>query len=110
MHRWVMHQCRLMQRDKLWGDYDCDEDDLLGWYEDEYNESSPSETDGDEHHFSDGSGPEDWETTSEGDDDDEEEAEEEEENDNDDNNGNDERDWSDGENSITFHDARESLE
>lgn len=103
MRQWVMHQRRLIQRDKLWGNYDCDEDDLLGWYEDEYNESTTSDTDDDEPHPSDGSGSEDWKTMSEDDDD-------EEGNDDDDNNGNDERDWSDGGNSIAFHDARESLE
>ncbi|KAL2674215.1 hypothetical protein Neosp_012665 [[Neocosmospora] mangrovei] len=111
MRRWVMHQRRLMQRDKLWGDYDCEEDDLLGWYEDEYNQSSPSDTDDDEHHRSDGTGSEDLETMSEGDDDgDQDEEEEEDANNDDDNNDSDGRDWSDGENSITFHDARETLE
>ncbi|WAO95429.1 Hypothetical protein NCS54_01305100 [Fusarium falciforme] len=79
--------------------------DLLGWTKDEYNESTTSDTDDDELHPSDGSGSGDWETMSEDDD-----EEEEEDNDDDNNNGNDEREWSDGENSITFHDARESLE
>lgn len=100
MHRWAMHQRRLMQRNEYWGDYDCEEDDLLGWYEDEYNESSPSETHDDEHHLSDGSGSEDWGTLSEGD----------EQEDNDDDDDNNEPDWSDGEDSTTFHDAHETLE
>ncbi|UPK95713.1 hypothetical protein LCI18_006648 [Fusarium solani-melongenae] len=99
MRQWVMHQRRLMQRDKSRANYDCDEDDLRGWYEDEYHKSSLSETDDDELHPSDGSGPGDRKTMG----DDEEE-------DNDDDDSINERDWSESENSVTFHDARESLE
>lgn len=102
MRRWVMHQRRLMQQGRLWGGCACEEDDLLGWYEDEYNESSPSETDDDEHHLSDGSVAGEWGAMSKGD--------EQEEQDDDGDNDNSERDWSDGEDSITFHDAHESLQ
>ncbi|KAJ4328977.1 hypothetical protein N0V84_000548 [Fusarium piperis] len=73
MRRWVMRQRRLMHRDESWGDFDFEEDDLLGWYQDEYSESTASDTD-------------------------------------DDNNGSNGRDWSESEDSITFHDAHEILE
>ncbi|RSL41710.1 hypothetical protein CEP54_015736 [Fusarium duplospermum] len=94
LRHWVMRQRQLMQRDDSWGDYDCEEDDLLGWYEDEYNESSSSDTDDDEHHLSDDSDSGDLETMSKRD-------EEEQENDD---------DGDDDEESIHFHDAHETWE
>lgn len=103
MRRWVMHQRQLMHDDESWGDFDCEEDDLLGWSQDEYNESTVSDSDDDELHLSDGSGSGDWGTMSEGSEDKDVEG-------HDNNDGeDDDRDWSESEDTITFHDAHEVL-
>ncbi|KAM0425784.1 hypothetical protein ACHAPT_009034 [Fusarium lateritium] len=122
MRNWVMRQRQLMQQDESWGDFDCEEDDLEGWYQDEYDTSSASDRDDYEQHVPDDSSSGQLETVGEDDGDDDNDGHE---HDGDEQhpsetiaardleagqNNHDEQDWSESEDSIIFHDAHESLE